>query len=309
MERWPRRILITLATLGAIAAMIDRLAAWDVRREREQRRALGDRLYAEVRGEGAPVVFLSGFEGSTRYWRGAFDPLVSDRRLIFLDALGFGRSPWPDVEYSLDDHLGAIERTLQALDAREHVTLVGHSFGAILAAYYAERHPSEIDRLVLLGTPVFGSPKEARDRIAALSQLSSVFSLNRPLAAVSCAVVCAFRPTFRRLAPLIARDLPPEVAEDALLHDWQSFDGTLRNVILTKPVAEPLSTVGKKTVLVHGERDRVTPLARVRALAERSGAELVVVPGDHHHYLDEADQLREWIVGSPSTSAGVDDRP
>lgn len=58
---------------------------------------LGDRLYTEVRGQGDAVVFLAGLTATTHFWQGAFDPLAKTHRLIFVDALGFGQSPLPEV--------------------------------------------------------------------------------------------------------------------------------------------------------------------------------------------------------------------
>jgi pimeloyl-ACP methyl ester carboxylesterase len=88
------------------------------------------------------VVFLAGLTGSTSYWGHAFDALALDHRLVFVDALGFGRSPWPDARYTLDDQLGALRRTLLGLGIDREVTIVAHSFGTVLAAYYAAGHPA-----------------------------------------------------------------------------------------------------------------------------------------------------------------------
>jgi pimeloyl-ACP methyl ester carboxylesterase len=206
---------------------------------------------------------------------------------MFVDALGFGQSPWPEVRYTLEDHLGALRRTLLREGATRRVTLVGHSFGAILAAYYAAQHPEDVKRLCLLGTPVFDSEAEARRRIRRLSFLTSLFSLNPVLARAGCDVLCAFRPLVRRAVPVVRRALPREVAEDAVLHHWGSIDGTLRNVILTRPVAQALARVGPKTILVHGREDEVTPVDRVRTLAADIGATLVITGSDHHGYLVE----------------------
>src|SRR5687767_3794160 len=110
------RIVSSLATATAVGVaahyLIKWLAAWNVRQEQKERAWLGDRLYTEIMGTGAPVVVLAGLQGSTRYWNHAFDALASTHRVIYVDALGFGRSPWPD-RIGLDEHLAALDRTLQ----------------------------------------------------------------------------------------------------------------------------------------------------------------------------------------------------
>lgn len=302
MKRWKRRLLAGSLAGLAFAGTVMVLEHWNVSRMRAARAPLGDRLYSEVRGHGPPVLFLAGFEASTRYWDGRLEALSSQHRLIFVDALGFGRSPWPELEYTLDDHLGAIERTLHALDAEENLTIVAHSFGTLLAASYAARHPDRVSRVVLLGTPVFDSEQEATDRIGAFSSLGAVFALNRPLAAASCAVVCAFRPFFFWLAPKVADGVSDAVASDSVLHSWDSFDGTLRNVLLSKPIRTPLSALERGQVtFVHGDRDPITPLHEIESLAADIGANVVVVQSDHQRYLEHP---REIVAAVQAPAAG-----
>ncbi len=76
-----------------------------------------------------------------------------------------------------------------------------------------------------------------------------------------------------------------EVAADSVLHFWGSLDGTMRNVILSKPIEQPLALVGSKVTFVHGERDQVTPLTLVIEVAQRLGASVIVVPGGHGDYV------------------------
>jgi len=280
-----RQWLWGVLALAAAAGVLEAVAAVRVRRLRAERAYLGARLYTEVLGEGDPVVFLAGLPATTRFWGDGFAPLAARRRLVFADALGFGRSPLPDVDYTLDDHLGALRRTLVAKGATRRVTFVAHSFGTLLAAYYAERHPDEVERLVLAGTPVFRDEREARERIRAVSTMNGLFTLNPVLAREACKVhEATFSSLLMRLVPLFLRDVPPEVAQEGLLHTWQSFDGSLRNVLLTKPIAAPLARLGPKVVFVHGRRDRVTPLPRVEELAAAIGARLVVTDDNHSSY-------------------------
>ena len=70
----------------------------------------------------------------------------------------FGDSPKPWCRYTVDRHLDALDA---ALAGHRHMTLVGHSLGAVLAVAYAARHPAVVRRLVLLGLPYFGSQATA----------------------------------------------------------------------------------------------------------------------------------------------------
>src|SRR5260370_42054387 len=120
---WLRGVGIGALSAGAAAALVEVVAAVRIRHLRAARAYLGDRLYTEIRGEGDPIVFLAGLPATMRFWQGNFDPLAKRHRLIFVDALGFGRCPLPDVEYTLQDHLGALRRTLVAEEATRRLTL------------------------------------------------------------------------------------------------------------------------------------------------------------------------------------------
>jgi len=303
-RRLVRRLIGAVGVLVLFQLAVHLLAERNVRSERDARRALGDRLYVETRGEGDPVVLLAGLHGSTRFWRDQFADLEDERRFIALDALGFGRSPWPDAEYTLDDHLGAIERTLRAEGATGKLTFVAHSFGTILAAHYAARHPEQVENLILLGTPIFDSAGEGRKRIGELSALAGIFSVNAFLAHLTCDYICAFRPVFSRLAPLFT-DLPREVAGDSVLHRWDSFHGTLNQVLLRSPVRPALVRVASRAVFVHGRRDPITPLAKVERIADEIGAVLVPIDVDHTGYLRDPALIERLLreLSSPGRAA------
>jgi pimeloyl-ACP methyl ester carboxylesterase len=283
------RILVgSLAGVAATALLLHVAAIRDMDAERRARRYLGDRLFADVRGSGDPVVFLAGLQGSTNYWGRTFDALAGSRRLIFVDELGFGRSPWPEQSrYALDDQLGALRRTLMALGATRRVTLVAHSFGAVLAAHYAARYPDEIARVVLLGTPVFDSRQEGLHRIREMSSLGSLFTFNHPLAIAACTTMCALRPLLRRVLPRLDRSRPAAVVSDSVLHDLGSVDGSIR-ILLTRPIRPFIMLLGSRVTMFHGSADAVTPLPVIRHLSAVSGARLVTVDADHHHYLAHA---------------------
>ena len=284
-------------SLIVVVAGVYVAAIRDMARERRARRYLGDHLYTEVRGAGEPVIFLSGLQGSTRYWNHTFDGLATSRRLILVDELGFGRSPWPEQShYTLDDQVAALRRTLVALDATRNVTVVAHSFGTVIAAYYAARYPGEVRRVVLLGTPVWGSEVEARQQIRNMSTLGWTFLENRPLAIATCTVMCAFRPLLQRTLPALDRGRPPEVVRDSVLHALGAVDGSV-DILLRHPIAIPVHLIGHRVIFIHGREDLVTSLAVVTKLAAASGARLVTVGSDHQHYLVSAgDQITSAIT-------------
>ena len=301
MKRPLRILLRSLAVVSAGALLIHIAAIRDMNRERSARRYLGDGLYTEVRGSGDPVVFLSGLEGSTRFWGDTFDDLAPRHRLIYADELGFGRSPWPkDINYTLDDQLNALRRTLVRLGATQRVTFVAHSFGTVLAAHYAARYPGEIERVILLGTPVFDSRAQGMARIRQISTLGATFTFNRALGIAACTTMCAFRPLLRWLLPKLDRSRPAAVVSDSVLHDLGSVDGSVQ-ILLNDPIRKPLMALGGRAVLIHGRQDSVTPLADVEALARGTGARMIAVDSDHHRYLENAGSVIRREIERPES--------
>ena len=135
------------------------------------------------------------------------------------------------------------------------MTFIAHSFGTLLAAYYEERYPEEVEHLFLLGTPVFADEREARAHIREMSSMSGLFTLNPILAREACKLhEAAPRRLLARIVPRFLTDVPEEVSREALLHTWQSFNGSLRNIVLAKQISLPLDRIGPKVTFVHGQR-------------------------------------------------------
>jgi proline iminopeptidase len=116
--------------------------------------AAGAELHYRVLGSGPDtVVVLHGGPGAGMgtvlpAWR----PLADRFTLVFYDQRGGGRSTLPadtallDARYFVED-LEAVRRHF----GLERLKLVTHSFGSVLAASYAKRHPDRVDRMVFHG--------------------------------------------------------------------------------------------------------------------------------------------------------------
>ncbi len=69
--------------------------------------------------------------------------------MIAVDLPGHGASP-PLLPYTLDAIVDALDATLAGVDTP--LTLLGWSFGGLVAQRYAARHPARVARLVLVCT-------------------------------------------------------------------------------------------------------------------------------------------------------------
>jgi pimeloyl-ACP methyl ester carboxylesterase len=102
-------------------------------------------------GSGRPVLFIPGTGGTGPYWAPLFREL-SGVRCLAMDRPGWGLSSPIDYRSSEFGELAA-STLVKALDALEldRVDIVGASIGGLWALHLAQRHPSRVGRVVLLG--------------------------------------------------------------------------------------------------------------------------------------------------------------
>lgn len=242
-------------------------------------------LYTLVLGEdhAESIVFLPGFTGSHDVWNRDFQALSRCYKLVFLDLLGFGDSPKPDIDYTLADHLTAIRLTLQSLGLRAP-HLVGHSMGCLLALAYADHFVGEVSRLVLLALPAFQSEQEARRIIANSSQFNRLLAMDTWLARLACTAMCHLRPLLMTVAPLLASDVPAVVARASLRHTWTSYSKTLRHVIFQTRAEEWLQDIRRPVLIIQGMSDTIAPIANVITLIDQQ-PNIRLLPLDAGHRL------------------------
>ncbi len=284
-----------MAALLAGPLLVQACSAYHVRRAQAERGKLGDLLHVESAGPatGPAMVFLPGMIGTTAYWREAGALALADvaGRVLLIDELGFGRSPWPDGEYTLEEHLTALERTLAARGVEDELILVGHSFGAMLAAEYGARNAGSVRQVILFGTPLYRGEAEGIQRIGEMSALAGLTARHRFLARIVCGLHTAFLPVAARLAPLFRGDLPRAVVADGTLHFWPSLRGSVENVVLRHSIEPAVQKLGGRVTFVHGRLDAITPIERVQEVAAASGATLIVTADDHLSYWRNAVQV------------------
>jgi pimeloyl-ACP methyl ester carboxylesterase len=261
----------------------------------------------DLGGGGVPLLLIHGLGGGKSSWEAAGRKLATGRRVLVPDLVGFGRSPWPDIDYSLDDHLDALEALIRERGiAGGPLDIAGHSMGAILAAELAARNPERVRRVALVSLPYFRSADEAKAWIGNLGVLARLTALGHWAAGAACALMCATRPVLSFLAPHFAPHVPAAVARDAVLHNFASYSRSLQRVVIHhRPDRALAALAGRPVLLVHGDQDRSAPLDNVRILAAGFPAwRLEVVSGaDHHLPIDRPEPVAR-LLGS-STGAGA----
>ncbi len=105
-------------------------------------------------GEEPAIVLMHGFPDDHRVYD-KLVPLLSPRRVVTFDWLGYGRSDRTDKSNSTsNDHGSELEAVLEGLDITRAL-LVGHDASGPDAVAFAVAHPERVAHLVLLNT-IFG---------------------------------------------------------------------------------------------------------------------------------------------------------
>jgi len=255
------------------------------------RHAASEWLVTREEGTGPPVLFLHALGASSRYFAGRLGPLPATYRCVMPDLLGFGRSPKPDVAYTIEDHLAALHRTLDRLSLTDRpMIVIGHSLGAILAAEYAARYPAHVRGLVLISLPSYRSRVEAQAYIIEHGEwMARATVLNGGVAHSLHLVLATFRPLVALLAGRLSHTVPAAVAEDSVAHTWHSYSRTLEHCVLSHTILPALTALGTLPILaLHGDADPAAPLAAVQSLASQVPTiTLRILPGTHHIFLTQ----------------------
>ena len=165
-------------TLGVIPAVLAAALATPVlglgQTARQSRVPVGSTsLYTRDIGNGPPAIVLHGGpDFDTAYLVPDLDRLADLYHLVYYDQRGRGRSAdgvRPD-DVTLATEIEDIERIRQHSRA-ERATLLGHSWGTVLALEYALRYPNRVSRLILMNPAPSSSAESAVLRKAYTAQL------------------------------------------------------------------------------------------------------------------------------------------
>ena len=262
----------------------------------------GVELFVRRIGEGTPAVILHGGPGAHHdYLLPGFDALADGRELVYYDQRGGGRSPVArDVPVGWREQVADLE-ALRAHWGLGRLTLVGYSWGGLLALLYALEHPGRVGRLALVSpAPTWRAARERFEAAFARRNLDPAFQEERRLLRESGLRErdpAAFQRRIFELSvapyffdPSRARELTPfRITGRTQQEVWQSLgDYDLR------PRLPGLR--GVPALVVHGEQDPI-PIEAARVTAELVGAGFHSVPRCGHVPYVEAFEEFQGVVG------------
>lgn len=225
-------------------------------------------------GEGHAVVLVHGIASSSVTFENVI-PLLSGRyRVIAIDLMGFGHSPSPlSSNYTLEEHVQALKRTISSLRIKGRITLVGHSLGALISARFAAENPSLLSQLVLVAPPVYVPGDTVIDpverlHIDALQRLYDFMRQNPAFTSAS--------------AKALARLSPIKNIISVTEANWRAFSLSLEKCIESQTTMTDIAQVRVPVELVYGTRDPFLAPAGLRVVERMRGVATTRVEGMDH---------------------------
>jgi pimeloyl-ACP methyl ester carboxylesterase len=109
----------------------------------------GTRLHYLIAGEGDPVVLLHGYAETSHMWRPLIPELEEQHTVIAPDLRGAGQSSTPADGYTKAAMAKDIHELVHKLGF-EHIRIVGHDIGLMVAYAYAAQYPNQVERIALM---------------------------------------------------------------------------------------------------------------------------------------------------------------
>jgi len=283
----------------------------------------GNKLHYESLGPSMPnmkvekgtVILLHGLLSAGRSWVPMAEALVDEGYSCYMpDLLGFGRSPWPRIEYNVESHCEYLVATVKEITKqnKQPVHIIGHSMGALLA-YELEsslRNKLTSDEKIivrsisLFSTPFYNEEGQACKSVGLTPKgLFVRFMINFPAAScLLCSVICQQRwfwvPVTNGFWGFLSffgvhHDITvSHQIEDFTLHSYHSCAGSFETI--NRHRMQCHDRVLPPVLLVHGAKDDIVPVERSRAF------ETALKGASHYVELKELDQSDHALITHPA---------
>ncbi len=238
------------------------------------------------------LLFVHGLGDEADSWRHVLRPLAQNARVVALDLPGFGRSPKPDLAYTIPFYAQVISELAQVLGLQSTL-LVGSSLGAAIGQSLAlEERPAWLKGLALADGTLLTTGQRLNLSLLLFLLPGLGEWLYTRLRRDPQAAYETLRPYYADLGALpeaerqfLYRRVNQRVWDDG---QRRAYFSALRSMAAytarqQKGLAERLHSLDLPTLLIWGQQDRIIPLATGQA-AQRAqpAARLAILPDAGH---------------------------
>ena len=243
------------------------------------------KIYYEIRGTGPSLVLIEGLGYASWMWIMQVDDLSKDHKLIIFDNRGVGKSDKPNYPYTMDMFADDLRVVLKEAEA-EPAHILGVSMGGMIAQTFALKYPELVKSLILVSTHHGGPdiepiPKETLQAIFGEPpphiKTEKELYMYKMSYAFSEEWVKNNQETLERLVELRMREPQP----------WEAYMNQAHAAVSFNASSE-VSRIAVPTLIVHGDADRVVPVANAFKLHSKlRNSRLVVFRGAGHLVIVE----------------------
>jgi pimeloyl-ACP methyl ester carboxylesterase len=233
----------------------------------------------EVEGRGRHVTLLHGVGSHLQAWDDVVAALRDEFTLLRYDLRGHGRSGKPPGPYDLDDYVADLAALLDAQSV-DRTTLVGFSFGGMIAPAFTVRHPERVRALGIVSAAAGRTPEQR----AAVVKRADELGRGGARMTVDAAIERWFTPECRARNPeIVERQIQRVLGNDPV-----GYAAAYRVFAESDPIGD-LGRIRCPTLVMTGEHDAGSTPAMARAIHERiAGSRLVILSRYRHSLLIEA---------------------
>jgi pimeloyl-ACP methyl ester carboxylesterase len=233
--------------------------------------------------DGPTVVLVHGLGGSHLNWDLLAPLLTPHGRVYAVDLPGFGRSEPGGRKATVQANVAVVKRFIDEV-AGTPVVLVGNSMGGMISILVAGERPDAVSSLVLLDPAVPG-PRRALDPLVALMFVIYAIPMVGERFLAKRRTSTSARERVIETLKLCGVDpdaVPPMVIDRSitLLDERADVEGMDKAFLvaarsLLKLLIDPrryrraMGSIRLPVLLVHGDRDRLVPVAAARDIARR----------------------------------------
>jgi pimeloyl-ACP methyl ester carboxylesterase len=112
----------------------------------------------EASGKGSPVVLIPGLSTPRAVWDGIAPKLAKDHRVLLVQVNGFGGDdPGANLQPGVLDGIVADLHAYVSQQKLGRVEVIGHSMGGLATLMYAQAHPEDVSRVMIVDALPFFS--------------------------------------------------------------------------------------------------------------------------------------------------------
>lgn len=257
--------------------------------------ANGIKLYYGTRGEGKPLVLISGLGYPMWQWHKMVPYLAEYFQVITFDNRGVGQSDKPAGPYTAQ--MLAMD-TVGLMDALgvEKAIIAGHSMGGFIAQAIAIDYPQRLEKLILCSTN-FGGPHHVPVTPEAMKVLTDVTS--DALTRFRNGLVVSTAPGWaEKNREMIEEWVKWRVANPIEPAPYQAQLAIGLGLLPEAAAFEnKLSNISVPTLILFGAHDKVVPAANADLLAKQLPvSQICILPDAGHFFPIEVPEAASRVI-------------